>query len=44
MLAFRRRLFFVELGIDTLLTLAWLAFGWALALKTALLRPPPTNG
>ena len=34
----RRRLFFVELGIDTLLTLAWLAFGWALALKTVLLQ------
>jgi STE24 endopeptidase len=34
----RRRLFFVELGIDAVLTLAWLAFGWALALKTALLQ------
>jgi STE24 endopeptidase len=33
----RRQLFFVELGIDAVLTLAWLAFGWALALKTALL-------
>jgi len=34
----RRQLFFVELGIDAVLTLAWLAFGWALALKTALLQ------
>jgi STE24 endopeptidase len=34
----RRRLFFVELGIDAILTLAWLAFGWALGLKAALLH------
>jgi STE24 endopeptidase len=33
----RRRLFFVELAIDAVLTVAWLVFGWALALKNALL-------
>ena len=33
----RRRLFFVGLGYSGLITLAWLAFGWALALKNWLL-------
>jgi STE24 endopeptidase len=33
----RRRLFFVELGIDAAVTIAWLVFGWAAALKGTLL-------
>ena len=33
----RRRLFFVELGVDGVVTLAWLVFGWAAALKAGLL-------
>src|SRR5262249_27723477 len=31
-----RRLFFVELAVDGLLTVAWLALGWALGLRSAL--------
>ncbi len=34
----RRRLFFVELAIDAVLTLAWLVLRWAAALKAALLQ------
>ena len=34
----RRRLFFVDLAVSAVVTLAWLAFGWASALKAALLR------
>jgi STE24 endopeptidase len=33
-----RRLFFVELAIDAVLTVAWLAFGWAAGLKIALFQ------
>ncbi len=33
----RRRLFFVELGVDAILTVCGLVFGWALALKATLL-------
>ncbi len=33
-----RQLFFVELGLDAVLIVAWLAFGWALWLKSALLH------
>jgi Zn-dependent protease with chaperone function len=32
----RRQLFFVELAIDAVVTAAWLAFGWALALRSTL--------
>jgi len=38
-----RQLFFVELAIDAVLTLAWLAFGWALALRVALTRLTPNE-
>lgn len=33
----RRRLFFVDMGLTGLLTLAWLGLGWAAALKSYLL-------
>jgi STE24 endopeptidase len=39
----RRRLFFVELAIDAVLTLAWLVLRWAAALKAALLQVTNTE-
>ncbi len=36
-------MFFVELAIDAVLTVAWLAFGWAMALRTALLNLTTNN-